>query len=485
MRHRHISNPFTRSGNDQHGNNHTPLTEPPYFPTGRGIAPENGPFVGQMNHMARGGVPEGRANEYVSSSVGMDIQPYVPRPPTEPYSNSSITENRSLVPVGPIYCTNYDVPSMRDVSNGGSHKRKRSDSFYSAGSSSSSSQMPMEKDCHGVPPYRGSLTIRDEDSSRNVRRRYRIDLEPGMTRPLVPSRSQFYHSTHGQHSNLDANCGHWNSAPDYSASSHRRILPSDINGPRHEMNQFHIGGSSSDAGAARHRDSFFSRPPISSLHGPHPPPVREDSVINHSRIAEPSYGNGSRYPHYTHGANSANGLHTPPDSFSSRNSRHYSPRGWRGSYRSGRPRLTVDRFPHALDTSPTESHDGMGHEAIMMVDRAPFYGSSRSFSDQYRDLRLDIDNMSYEELLNLEERIGNVSTGLSEDSISKCLSEQVHCSLDQSNEEVSCPICLEDYKNGDKIGMMEKCKHAYHVDCIKKWLLMKKVCPICKTECSN
>ncbi|KAK9061241.1 hypothetical protein SSX86_018421 [Deinandra increscens subsp. villosa] len=466
MRHRHLSNSFTRSGIGQHGSNHTP-TEQSYFPTGRGVPQENGPFVGQMNHMPRHHNSEERAN------VSMRVQPYVPVP-VDPYAHSSMTEARSLTPVEHTHCANYNAPIMHDVeanlpnhptSNVVPLKRKRSGSIYSAGgSSSSSSHIPMEKpsvDYQSMPSYRSSLTI-NEDSSRNVRRRYRLDMEPSITRSHVPApSSQFYHSAPVQH----ANGGQWNCVPPYAASSQRRISPPDMSAnSRHEMNQVHIGGSSGDP--------FFSRLPSSS--SSHGPSMREDHV-NRSRRSESSYGNGSRYSHYAHGGTSStDGLQTP-SSFSSRNySRHYTPGGWRGSYRSGRPRLAVET---------TESHDRMGHQqAIMMVDQAPFYGNSRNISDQYRDLRLDIDNMSYEELLNLGERIGNVSTGLSEDNMFKYLIERNYCG---SEEEVSCPICLEEYKNGDKIGMMGKCGHDYHLDCIKKWLLMKKLCPICKTECSN
>nr|GEV47714.1 hypothetical protein [Tanacetum cinerariifolium] len=178
-----------------------------------------------------------------------------------------------------------------------------------------------------------------------------------------------------QHANLDSNGGQWNCVPPYAGSSHQRISPSDTRGSRHEMNQFHIGGSSAEG-----RDSLFNRhhhvSSSQSLHGHHAPPMREEHV-NHTRRAEPSYGNGSR------------------------NSRHYSPGGWRSSYRSGRPTI--------------ESHDRMGHETIVMADRAPFYGNSTNFSDQYRDLRLD-----------------------------------------------------EEYQKGDKIGAMENCGHDYHEDCIKK-----------------
>ncbi|KAI3721386.1 hypothetical protein L2E82_32396 [Cichorium intybus] len=431
MRHRHFSNSFTRFGIDQQDNNNTPA-EHPYFPTGRTVPPENGPFIGQMNHMSRGGVHSGPHH-----NLEVQVQAFVPT-----FSHPSITENRCLPPGGHPHYTNYmETGRLNDPTNNrGSLKRKRSgslNSIYTAGSSStSSSQIPIEKptvDSQTVPPYRGSLTIDGQDSSRNVRRRY---MEHGITR------THFYQPTPHP--------------PNYSAPLPHYPAPS-----RHEMNQFHVGGSSSG-------DSVFSRHPPPSSHGHH----------------ASSYGNGWRYSHYAHGATSStNGMRTPPENFSYRNSRHSSPGGWRGSYRSGRPRLAVERFHSVLDV--TESRDGIGHETMMMVDRSSFYGNSRNFSDQYRDLRLDIDNMSYEELLNLEERIGNVNTGLSEGSLSKCLREKIYYSLNQNHEEVSCPICLEEYKDGDNVGRMEKCGHDYHVDCIKKWLLMKKLCPICKTEYSN
>lgn len=47
-----------------------------------------------------------------------------------------------------------------------------------------------------------------------------------------------------------------------------------------------------------------------------------------------------------------------------------------------------------------------------------------------------------QELLALGERIGNVSTGLSETLISKCLTELIYCSSDQFQEEEKCIICL-------------------------------------------
>lgn len=114
--------------------------------------------------------------------------------------------------------------------------------------------------------------------------------------------------------------------------------------------------------------------------------------------------------------------------------------------------------------------------------------------DHHRDMRLDIEDMSYEELLALGEHIGNVSTGLSEEKISSLLKVKTYLSspisinleeaacIDQESE--SCIICQDDYKNKDEIGILD-CGHEYHADCLKKWLRRKNVCAICKCEALN
>uniref|UniRef100_A0A7N0UTJ0 RING-type E3 ubiquitin transferase n=1 Tax=Kalanchoe fedtschenkoi TaxID=63787 RepID=A0A7N0UTJ0_KALFE len=49
-----------------------------------------------------------------------------------------------------------------------------------------------------------------------------------------------------------------------------------------------------------------------------------------------------------------------------------------------------------------------------------------TYYDPFINLRLDIDNMSYEELLALQEQIGYVSTGLSEEELGKCRKTDVY-----------------------------------------------------------
>ncbi|XP_015081162.1 probable E3 ubiquitin-protein ligase ZFP1 [Solanum pennellii] len=111
--------------------------------------------------------------------------------------------------------------------------------------------------------------------------------------------------------------------------------------------------------------------------------------------------------------------------------------------------------------------------------------------DQHRDMRLDVDRMSYEELLALGERIGNVTLGLSEDIIAANLKTRIFLSTEtptplenvasDEDQKTVCVICQSDYKDGEKIGILN-CGHEYHEDCVKKWLAVKNSCAICKSK---
>lgn len=122
--------------------------------------------------------------------------------------------------------------------------------------------------------------------------------------------------------------------------------------------------------------------------------------------------------------------------------------------------------------------EGLRFEDIMMLDQSVLFGMADR--DGHRDMRLDIDNMSYEELLALEDRIGYVNTGLSENAMKKCLKKRKFkaASANQKESEPCC-ICQEEYVNGDDLGKL-KCGHDFHTECIKQWLKQKNLCPICK-----
>ncbi|CAL5326920.1 unnamed protein product [Camellia sinensis] len=128
------------------------------------------------------------------------------------------------------------------------------------------------------------------------------------------------------------------------------------------------------------------------------------------------------------------------------------------------------------------SPDGLAE--IMMLQSSLMMGGRSDGFDRYRDWRLDVDNMSYEELLELGDRIGHVNTGLKEDEIVHCLrkTKLLDNLWSQFSEiEWKCSICQEDYEAEDETGKLE-CGHFYHIHCIRQWLVQKNTCPICKTE---
>ncbi|KAH9310061.1 hypothetical protein KI387_037972 [Taxus chinensis] len=133
-----------------------------------------------------------------------------------------------------------------------------------------------------------------------------------------------------------------------------------------------------------------------------------------------------------------------------------------------------------------DRHNGIISEDFLLFDPSEFYGVD-DIHDRHRDMRLDVDNMTYEELLALGERIGNVSTGLTEESISKCLKIRTYSSSNKSfADEAShtCSICQEAYEDDDELGTLE-CGHDHHTECINKWLLQKNECPVCKASALN
>ncbi|XP_050902460.1 E3 ubiquitin-protein ligase MBR2 isoform X1 [Lathyrus oleraceus] len=121
---------------------------------------------------------------------------------------------------------------------------------------------------------------------------------------------------------------------------------------------------------------------------------------------------------------------------------------------------------------------------IMIIQGKRLMGGRVNSRDQFRDWRLDVDNMSYEQLLELGERIGYVKTGLKEDEMRHNIKKiKVLVSNDMSKHQIDkkCTICQEEYELDDELGMLN-CEHCYHFQCIKQWLVLKNFCPVCKQE---
>lgn len=101
---------------------------------------------------------------------------------------------------------------------------------------------------------------------------------------------------------------------------------------------------------------------------------------------------------------------------------------------------------------------------------------------------------SYEALLNLAERLGEVkSRGLSRSDI-----ERLHCYryeassatvADGSEEsstathldQTSCVVCLCDFEAKELVRSLP-CLHEFHARCVDKWLKMNRTCPLCRAD---
>ncbi|KAL4318721.1 hypothetical protein GQ457_18G000490 [Hibiscus cannabinus] len=153
-------------------------------------------------------------------------------------------------------------------------------------------------------------------------------------------------------------------------------------------------------------------------------------------------------------------------------------------------RYNMDGISEVLLALERIEQDGeLTYEQLLVLETSLFL-NGLNFYDQHREMRLDIDNMSYEELLALEERMGDVSTALSEEAVSKCLKKSVYeatsledakASFEVEKDDVRCSICQEEYVVGDEVGRLQ-CEHRYHVSCIQQWLRLKNWCPICKAS---
>ncbi|KAI3738730.1 hypothetical protein L2E82_28848 [Cichorium intybus] len=93
---------------------------------------------------------------------------------------------------------------------------------------------------------------------------------------------------------------------------------------------------------------------------------------------------------------------------------------------------------------------------------------------------VDLDNMTYEELIELGEIVGSQSRGLSHEAISLLPISKFKCGFfwRKKSRDERCVICQMEYKRGDR-QITLPCKHVYHASCGSRWLSINKACPVC------
>ena len=90
----------------------------------------------------------------------------------------------------------------------------------------------------------------------------------------------------------------------------------------------------------------------------------------------------------------------------------------------------------------------------------------------------NIDQMTYEQILELEEQIGNISNGLSDEEM-KHLKREKYIKYKYLDDK--CIICQYVFKELETIVVFP-CNHCFHFSCIKPWLTTQHHCPLCKKD---
>lgn len=94
---------------------------------------------------------------------------------------------------------------------------------------------------------------------------------------------------------------------------------------------------------------------------------------------------------------------------------------------------------------------------------------------------VDPDSMSYEELMVLTEALGAQNKGLTSEEISRLPVKKLKKCCFRSRKDEHCVICQQQCERHD-FTITLPCKHIYHAGCIRQWLEIKKMCPICNVE---
>ena len=92
----------------------------------------------------------------------------------------------------------------------------------------------------------------------------------------------------------------------------------------------------------------------------------------------------------------------------------------------------------------------------------------------------DPDKMTYEQLLELEENVGNVSKGLTKKQIKK-IPKVIYNRNKFKNDDNKCVVCQYEFKNGETVTQLT-CGHLFHSECVDTWLSKNKICPMCHKE---
>lgn len=99
----------------------------------------------------------------------------------------------------------------------------------------------------------------------------------------------------------------------------------------------------------------------------------------------------------------------------------------------------------------------------------------------------DDSGMSYELMLRLGERLGDVKTErwsrIAKEKIQKlptfCFNPEAVKGMDANDCSVKCLVCQCEYEEEETLRRLP-CGHSFHRDCIDQWLMSNDFCPYCR-----
>ena len=72
------------------------------------------------------------------------------------------------------------------------------------------------------------------------------------------------------------------------------------------------------------------------------------------------------------------------------------------------------------------------------------------------------------------------NTGIKRKALKTFTTTNYSAELKVPGLDTECVICLSEFVNGDRVRILPKCNHGFHVRCIDKWLASHSSCPTCR-----
>lgn len=158
----------------------------------------------------------------------------------------------------------------------------------------------------------------------------------------------------------------------------------------------------------------------------------------------------------------------------------------RRSASTGVPRMPRSARPTVSQGYPNRSHDDFFglHRDVFETDHFPVELNRNRSSGRRRVVLVqsgDIDTVMQQMVEQMSEQQGPTLQPAQASCISSLPTHLLSAAEVQNlpPESMSCPICMEDFKQGDE-QMTLPCFHKFHRGCSDEWLHRQGTCPICK-----